>query len=220
MDTSAFCKKFETVFSVQELNEPTQTRFDPLPEVPGMTSPKVQRLIHLGVCCLPHDECYFEVGTLRGKTLISAALFNEDKHIVACDNFSEFQKDADEAFFALKQNINQYCPPHQKIAFFPFDFRQVFRVGDINWPIGFYFYDGAHDYTSQFDAIVEAEARLASEALVVVDDWLEDDAKQGTMSAIKSSQRRWELVYELPSRFNGDIEMWWNGIGILRTWVV
>jgi len=223
MDTSAFFVALGTVFSVQELTRPTDFRFDPIPAIQGKTAPKIQRLLQLAVRCLPPEECYFEVGTFQGKTLISAALFNEDKHLVACDDFSEFQEDPDKALRILRQNIRAHCPPHQRIDFHRADFRRLLREGRLPKPIGCYFNDGAHDYTSQYEGLTEVEEHLADEALVLVDDWRfapdsRSQARQATLDAISGSSRSWELVYELPARFNGDRAMWWNGLGLLRTW--
>ncbi|WP_028571685.1 class I SAM-dependent methyltransferase [Desulfonatronum lacustre] len=224
MDTTAFLAALKTVFSVQEMTKPTDFRFDPLPNVQGKTAPKVQRLLQLGVRCLPPEECYFEVGTFQGKTLISAALFNEDKHLAACDDFSEFTDNPEQALDVLRRNISRHCPPHQCIDFHMADFRRVLREGRLSKPIGFYFNDGAHDYANQFDGMTHVEDHLADEALVLVDDWRftpdsRSQARQATLDAIARSKRKWELIYELPARFNGDAAMWWNGLGLLRTWV-
>ncbi|TVQ97686.1 MAG: hypothetical protein EA399_12375 [Desulfovibrionales bacterium] len=224
MDTTAFLNTLRLVFSVQELTRATDFRCDPLPAIQGKTAPKVQRLLQLAVRCLPLEECYFEVRTFQGKTLISAALFNEDKHLVACDDFSEFQDDPGQAMAILQENIRRFCPPHQRIDFHMADFRHVLSEGRLSKPIGCYFNDGAHNYRSQFEGLTYVEEHLAHEALVLVDDWRfapdsRSHARQATLDALARFKRRWEVVYELPARFNGDMAMWWNGLGVLRTWV-
>jgi hypothetical protein len=87
-------------------------------------------------------------------------------------------------------------------------------------PIGLYFYDGAHDEDSQYEGIRQAEPLLAGKALVIVDDWrfAEDSrsyAQRGTQRAIAESANEWQLLYELPARFNGDRALWWNGVAVL-----
>ncbi|MFH1251718.1 MAG: class I SAM-dependent methyltransferase [bacterium] len=104
--------------------------------------------------------------------------------------------------------------------FFNSDFRKILNNRFIKHPIGLYFYDGAHDFDSQYQAIKLAEHLLADNALVLVDDWrFADDshsyAKAGTLKAVEESTESYELLYELPARRNGDHAMWWNGVGVL-----
>ena len=66
------------------------------------------------------------------------------------------------------------------------------------------------------------DSLLADEAIVIVDDWRYADdsksfAKQATLDAIKQSKRKYKLLYELPSRFNGDKSMWWNGVAVFSS---
>ncbi len=214
MDVAKFAASFNATFM------PPQGKFSDLcPNVRGMTSPKVQRLLQLGVSCLPDDECYFEAGTYQGKTLIAAAQGNDSRIIFSCDNFSEFAQDQRAATELLQRNLRLYCSEEQsrriESNFHADDFRRVFGAGHVTYPIGFYFYDGAHKAASQRDAIVHAEEHLADAAVVVIDDWDFAPVRPATVAAVEESVHDWKLLYELPARFNGDRETWWNGVGIL-----
>ena len=64
---------------------------DPLPyveileRVQGMTTPATMLMLNRAVSCLDVGECYLEVGTWRGATLIGARLGN-DARGYAIDN--------------------------------------------------------------------------------------------------------------------------------------
>lgn len=189
---------------------------DTCPDVPGMLSVKKQRLLHLAYSLLPENEAYLEVGTYMGKSLISAMLGNPRRAVYAADNFSEFDGNS---FEVLQGNLERYGLREQ-VNFCNADFRRVFDHSVLKAPVGLYFYDGGHDYVDQYDAIRLVEPFLADEALILVDDWrfAPDSgsyARVATLRAAKELEGRMKLLYELPSRYNGDLAMWWNGLGVL-----
>lgn len=224
MDCHAFQAAFADRFSNQMRNSPTYELWDPIvvrkvdpcPDVDGMMSVKKQQLMNLAFSHLDEGEAYFEVGTYRGKSLISAMAGNAPRPVYACDNFCQFEGNSYEI---LLGNLAKYeLADH--VTFYNCGFLDVYTPVHLPVPIGLYFYDGAHDYESQYEAIKRVEPFLANEALVIVDDWrnAEDsgsDAMVATQRAVSESAAAWELLYELPSRFNGDKAMWWNGVGIL-----
>jgi predicted O-methyltransferase YrrM len=197
---------------------------DCCPDVKGMTSPAKQHLLHLAFSCIAPQEAYLEIGTYNGKSLLGAALglsILPPKspgcvRIHACDNFSEFGESNSRV--VLDGNLEKY-EIIQQVQFHDKDFRALFSQG-IGEKVAAYFYDGAHDYMSQYEGITLVEPLLADEAIVIVDDWrfAEDSqsyAKMGTLNAIKQSTHEWKLLHELDARFNGDLEQWWNGVGVL-----
>ena len=200
-----------------ELWDPIVIRkLDPCFDVEGMLSLKKQQLLNLAFRFLDEGEAYFEVGTYRGKSLISAMLENSMRPVFACDNFSQFE---DNTLDVLKANLAKY-EFSDRVTFYNCDFLAAFTPERLPIPVGFYFYDGAHDFDSQYEAIKRIEPFLANEALVLVDDWrLAEDsdshAKAATLKAAAESTASWELLHELPARFNGDRAMWWNGVGVL-----
>jgi predicted O-methyltransferase YrrM len=182
-----------------------------------MTSIKKQRLLRTAFSCLPPGEAYLEIGTFQGKSLLSAMAGNPRRPVYACDNFSEFQDR--NSLQRLTANLRDHDAV-ERVTFFDGDFRAILSREHISDPVGLYFYDGAHDLDSQRDGVALAEPLLADEALVLVDDWrLAEDsgsyAEAGTREALEHSRQDWELLYELPARWNGDHGMWWNGIGVL-----
>jgi len=220
--------RFETAFAerfpprVRSL--PNYEHWDPIiahgldlcPDVKGMLSIKKQQLLNLAFSLLDEGEAYLEVGTYQGKSLLSAMIGNSSRPVFACDNFSQFD---DNTFEQAKQNLAAYGL-FDKVRFYDCDFSEIYTPERLPVPIGLYFYDGAHDYDSQHQAIARIEPFLARAALVLVDDWrLAEDsqshAKSATETAIRDSGGQWRVLFELPARFNGDRAMWWNGVGVL-----
>lgn len=226
MNTSDFHAAFTSMYSTSYLMEPTPSlvspgvaeQLDPCPKLEGMASIKKMQLLNLAFKFLKEDESYFEVGTYKGKSLVAAMRGNDPRHVFACDNFSEFQ-DRGNSVNELERSLSLYGL-RDRVRFLNGDFREFMLPSVINERVGLYFYDGAHDEQSQYDGIKLVEPFLSDEALVIVDDWryASDSAsfaRSGTMRAAQESENYWALIYELPARYNGDMEMWWNGVGVL-----
>lgn len=195
-----------------------RNQFDSCPDIEGMLSIKKQKLLNLTFACLPAKESYFEIGTYKGKSLVSAAQNNPERTIYACDNFSQFEE-LNNCKSELMSNLTKY-KLKDKTIFYDMDFNDVFTKSNLSTPVGFYFFDGPHDYESQYQAIKKVEEFLADEAIIFVDDWRyardsKSHAKKGTLDAINESSNNWDLLYELPAKFNGDHTQWWNGFGVL-----
>jgi len=224
VDIAAFRKAFWDHFKGKERNEPCYAYWDPLvalevdpcPDVEGMTSIKVQQLLNLAFRFVDEGQCYLEVGTYKGKSLISALINNPPVPVFACDNFSQFEGNELEATLT---NLRRYGL-QDKVTFYECDFLEVYSPEKLPIPVGLYFYDGAHEEEPQYLAVKKVEPILADEALVIIDDWCTAAdspfrAKAGTLRAVRESSHQWRLMYELPARFNMDRAMWWNGLGVL-----
>lgn len=224
MNISHFRVLFEKTFPPDKISKPTfiygnrLTRYfiDPCRSVKGMLSIKKQKLLNIAFACVDVNECYLEVGTYLGKSLISAMLGNPPRHVFACDNFSEGVKS--NSYEGLKRNLKTYNLL-EGVTFFEADFRGVLNKEKIPVPVGVYFYDGSHDEESQYLGIKLVEPLLSSEALVIIDDWrfAPDSgsyARVATLRAIAESVNEWQLLNELPARYNGDRAMWWNGVAV------
>ncbi len=225
MDTNAFRRAFWNAYPGKTRFEPDEALWNPsvahardsCPDVVGMLSIRKQHLLNLAFALLPPDEAYLEVGTFQGKSLLSAMLNNPERPVYAVDNFSEFTDT--NCLDTTLSNLRRYGL-EGKVTFHDGDFRKVFTRAHVPHPVGMYFYDGAHDEESQYEGIRLAEPLLADEALVLVDDWrLAADsgsyAEAGTLRAMADSPHDWRLLYQLPARRNGDLGLWWNGVGVL-----
>ncbi|MRR52169.1 MAG: class I SAM-dependent methyltransferase, partial [Rhodocyclaceae bacterium] len=113
--------------------------FDPCSDVPGMVSVKKQRLLHLAFSFLDADECYLEVGTYQGKSLISAVKGNPRRQVYAVDNFTEFTASNTEQL--LRANLARHGLA-DRVTFHNADFRAVVNRDVVKQPVGLFFYDG------------------------------------------------------------------------------
>ena len=230
MDLARFPEVFERTLETSAaarytnawpLNRIARKWFDPCPDVTGMASWRKLKLMGLIASLMPADgsECYLEVGTYQGKSLVATLLGNPKLRAIACDDFSEYDPQGNNVR-ALEANLKNHGL-QDRVQFFNMDFRKLLS----SWrerglpTVGAYFYDGAHDQASQREGIAMAEPLLADRAIVVVDDWrLAKDsgsyAEAGTMEAIAASPNRWKLIRSLPARFNGDRDQWWNGVAV------
>ena len=100
MRLDQFCYGFEHYFpksqhghiSAHFEDKFTRSFYDPCFDVDGMTSLKKQFLLKIAFAALDAHECYLEIGTYQGKSLISAVGDNPSLPVYACDNFSEFSE--------------------------------------------------------------------------------------------------------------------------------
>jgi predicted O-methyltransferase YrrM len=175
MNTTQFHREFEALYPNEAYAIPDELLFSPFvaqkedlcPDVQGMLSLRKQRLLNLAYRLLPPGEAYLEVGTYHGKSLLSAMLNNPLRPTHAVDNFSEFEGNS---LAVLQKNLANYGLA-DKVTFHDADFRTIYTPENLPQPVGLYFFDGPHDEQSQYDGIHLIEPYLASDALVLVDDW-------------------------------------------------
>ena len=183
-------------------------------DLEGMSSPKTRHLLN-NLC--NQASGYIEIGCWKGSTLISAAYGNKTP-IWAMDNFSEFQEkdDKDAIEKTLHKNINRLLP-NRKIEFVNADFRKILSISDFNpLNVNLCFVDGCHSEESQYDALIYLEPVLNDEFVLLVDDWNHEPARKGTMRAINDLSFKIHENYWLPAKFNGDCDLWWNGLWVAR----
>jgi len=132
MKVEQFKKKFEHVFSRSKMERPqklykfnlVRKLFDPCPTVKGMASIKKLQLLNIAYSFIQNDECYLEVGTYNGKSLIAAMLKNTLHETYACDNFSQFNDTSSQEI--LFDNLARYGLK-DKVTFFNDDLKKIFR---------------------------------------------------------------------------------------------
>ena len=179
-----------------------KTQFD----IQGMSSYKTRIFLNELV---KQDTKYLEIGNWYGSTFISALYANEYISAVAMDNFSEFGSSTDELLKNIKESsIHNY-------EFYDidcFNISEELKKSESMSNINLYFYDGAHDAESQKKALTYYNENLSDVYILIVDDWNYGPAREGTLAGFREVKHRIHKYWELPARFNGDIEQWWNGL--------
>jgi hypothetical protein len=179
-------------------------------KIPGMSSKKGRSLLN-NICSLEGAK-YLEVGTWMGSTFVSALYKNENTILkaVAIDNFAEFN--SGNVKQKLLENINNFLvTTTNKIKFYDtdcFNF-DINKICDEKFNI--YFYDGEHTVNSQYLAFTYYNDILSDTFIAIVDDYNWSYVKDGTQKAFKNLN--YQILYEqfLPSKYNGDLDSWWNG---------
>ncbi len=174
-------------------------------DLEGMSSPKVRHLLN-NITKL--NECnYLEIGCWKGSTSISALFNNKVKNYWLIDNFSEFGGPKNE-FINNFTSIMKYSPNLIDRDFISFDPIKEYNIKDVN----LYFYDGFHSSECQRYALSHYINSLQNEFIYLCDDWNYENIRHSTKDIIKELNLNILYEIELPAKFNGDTELWWNGL--------
>lgn len=187
----------------------------PLVAIEGLSSPRVCQLLNQLVRHMDRDECYVEVGTWKGLTLLSAAWGNFGRTCIGCDKFRFYGRFTGlglQARRALERNIRRHRGRTADIHFHHMSYQRMFAERRISSPIGVYFYDGDHSYGGTYEGITRAAPFLNERSVLVVDDWNDRTIRQATTDALQRAclTPLWHRC--LPGNHSG--EQFWNGLGI------
>jgi hypothetical protein len=186
-----------------------------LVDIPGMSSPRVCRLLNALVASMDAGEHYLEVGSWRGRTLLSAAYRNKGRLCAGCDKFRLYGRYTGPGILvrrALRQNVARYREDRAAIHFYDMPSRRFFSRRRLPGPVGVYFYDGDHSYRGTRRSIAAAVPFLSRRAVVLVDDWNVERIRKGALRGLLDASARvlWHRALE------GDHteRTWWNGLGV------
>lgn len=189
-------------------NVHVKEEFYKLLEMPRMSTYAIGVLINKAVEQMPIDQTFVNVGVWHGFTLLAGMFNNPDKLCVGIDNFSEFggpRQEFRQRFMAAKS---------EKHSFYDMDYKDYFS-GFHKGDIGFYIYDGSHDYQNQMQGLKLAEPFFADGCLIMVDDINWPDPYIATMDFIKQSLFNYDVVFEKKTAGNGH-PTFWNGVLFFR----
>jgi protein O-GlcNAc transferase len=178
-----------------------------LEAVPGLARENNLALLNLAVACLDPGESYAEAGSFRGTSLIGAALGNEAE-LVAIDDFSKADADPSQ----LRANLARFRI--DRVTVLEGDVFELLRGGALaGRRVGVWYYDAAHGYEQQLEALDLIEPHLAERALLVVDDsdWERVAAASRDYLA---GQPRARLLFDIGGREKGFPD-WWEGMHVI-----
>lgn len=177
--------------------------------MPRMSTFAIACIINKAVREMPADQCFVNVGVWHGFTFLAGMLGNPDKRCIGVDNFSEFggpRSEFRQRFMDAKSDAH---------TFFDMGYKQYFAGYHKQQAIGFYIYDGAHDYASQLDGLKIAEPYLAEGALILVDDTNWPDPDKATRDFMAASEFNYDIILDKKTSGNGH-PTWWNGILVIQ----
>jgi hypothetical protein len=186
-----------------------------LVDIPGLSSPRVCNFLNRLVARMAPGEHYLEIGTWKGRTLLSAAFHNFNRLCIGCDRFRFWGRFTGPGIFArraLQSNIQRYAPESARIELFDMPSRRLFSERHVRSPIGVYFYDGDHSYPETFHGITAAVPFLAQKSVLLVDDFNDPIIRCATHEAIEAAGLRLIWCRDLPGTH--DERGWWNGLGV------
>lgn len=192
---------------------------DPLPyiqvldTVQAMTTPATMHMLNRAVDCLEDGECYLEVGTWRGATIIGALLGGRAAgYAIDNDTMDEHDGDARPSADVWAENIAAFGVQAQYIdGSVPEVFARITLP-----PVGVYLFDGDKSTRdAAYAGLVGAVPHLAPHALIFVDDANEATIRQAVhLFQIKHFPHVMVLL-DIPTPGNCWASFW-NGLMILK----
>jgi hypothetical protein len=183
--------------------------------VEGMSSAKVCVLLNRLVAGMDHGEHYLEIGTWKGRTLLSAAHGNAGRWCFGCDKFRVWGRHTGwghDARRALLANVARYRGGAATLRFYDMPSRRLFAERRVPRPVGVYFYDGGHGYHDTREGLRCAGPLLADRATVLVDDWNDPVVRRATFDGIADAGLDVLWHRHLPG--DHDENTFWNGVGV------
>lgn len=180
--------------------------------VPGMSTEHALTVLDLAVARLGAGECYLEVGSYRGRSVVGAMLANPGRRAVAVESFAEFGVDPVAARAEVEATLREFEVADRVRLVVGDAFRRLDRAG-VPEPVGAYFYDGAHSRVAQYLGLALAEPLLADRAVVLVDDWSWPQVRSATERYLRRHPG-YRVVAELPAETDFD-PRWCNGLVVL-----
>lgn len=220
MDSERFASELPRLFDDFPRSEhPKGRRFDDVVEgVPNLAEENNLALVNLAASLLEPGESYVEAGTYMGASLIAAMRGNEGKDFVAIDSFAFGPLEVKERSLPkasrkeLEANLARFGAEGATIL--EGDVFELIRSGALEGrTVGVWYYDAAHDYESQLDALRVIEPFLAERALVLVDDSDWEDVARATRDYL-AAQPRARLLLAIEGADRGQ-PWWWEGVQAL-----
>lgn len=181
-------------------------------EVGGRTSPKIRHLLN-NLCGLP-DTHFLEAGSWKGASFISALAGNEASVIgaVAIDNwcqrggapfdgYSDNERAFDESTAKFLSLYDAGCWRKLK--------QDLFTITELPIVPNVFYYDADHSRTQE--GTQHFFGMVADPCVVCIDDWSWPFVQEGWRAACAIAGITVAHEWELPTKRNKDIELWWEG---------
>jgi hypothetical protein len=186
-----------------------------LVDVEGMSSPKVCVLLNQLVARMDPGEHYLEIGTWKGRTLLSAAHDNPGRICFACDKFRMWGRHTGwghRARRTLLDNVERHRGRGAEIRFFDMPARRLFERRLVPRPIGVYFYDGGHSHDDTREGLRCVGPLLAERSVIVVDDWNDPGVRRGAFAGVADAGL--DVLWHRHLHGDHDETGFWNGVGV------
>lgn len=187
----------------------------PLVEIEGSSNARVCNFLNQLVRRMAPCERYLEIGSFKGKSLLSAAYDNRGRLCIGCDRFRFWSRNTGPGLVArqeLYRNLARYRAHSAKIEFFSMSSERLFSGHYVHGPIGVYFYDGDASYTSTRHGVVSVAPHLAPRSVVVMDAWNDTVIRRATWDGI--GQGKLDVLWHESLPQGPPSEGFGNGLGV------
>jgi hypothetical protein len=206
-----YCSIFRAHHSVSKI--PTDS---PILSYQGMSGIKTRHLYN-NLLSLDSPMFYLEIGTWYGSSSISALFNNHNVSATFIDNWSQFQGNKD----VLVSALDTYKTPDSSYTLIENDCWKV-DVSDFNTKYNIYLYDGPHEESDHYNALVHYFDALSDTFIFIVDDWNWWNVRHGTHRAFSDTNVEICFMHEIfmsPEDLIGfpnhpGKNTWWNGVAI------
>ncbi len=210
MDAERFARELPSLFDDFPRSEHARDpRFaQVLERLGGLACENNLALVNLAASLLESRECYIELGTFKGASLVSAMLGNDGKEFVAVDSFAL----AGGSRALLEANLHSFGLEPPEIL--EGDVFELLHGGALDGRrIGVAYWDLLHEYEPILDGLALLEPHLAPGALVIVDDsdWAEVDRALADYLAAQPRARR---LVTIGGGRRGQ-PWWWEGAVVI-----
>lgn len=181
-------------------------------DIKGFATGTMRRMFS-NLCHLPKvDPVYCEVGLYCGATFCSAINNNPSLTAIGYEDFSQ-DFSATNIRGQLEANVEQFKAGAKSVTVIDGDF---FSEPLPVLPVDAFYYDGAHDYSFQRQALIRIFDSLSDLSLIIVDDFSWSCVRDGTRDALAELkdklrvEKEWIMVGTKPQ----DDPIFWNGLAI------
>lgn len=176
-----------------------------------MSTPRVYSIINAVVSAMDSDELYVEVGTYQGGSLISALLGN-DARAIGVDSFGEFKETN-----SLERTVDNLIRfgVEARVGMRNMGFAEFFAQLDPGTKIGAYYYDGAHDYSTQLAGMEAAWPWMRPGSIILVDDYTYPEVSQAVNQFVANHVGQVKFQFVILPTENTD-PIWWNGCVVIK----
>lgn len=181
-----------------------------LEKVHTMARPHFLAMMNTLARFIADDECYLEVGSYQGGSLIGT-LLNNSARAISVDNFSEFQ--GTNNLDLLTQHAHEFGV-YDRVTFRNMDFHEYFKTMAVP-ALGMYYYDGAHDALNTQEGLELGFPYVVKDGLIILDDTLYPDVVLGLNRFLGAHPAGIKVLYAASPALEFH-PGWWNGTIVLQ----
>lgn len=214
LDSLIALSSFQMVNTQLPENEQRLKRiFRPLMKIPKMSTFAIGAIINKGVSLLKQNEAFVNIGVWNGFTFLSGVMGHPDITCIGVDNYSQtYAVDRGDTHLNMLNQFKRFKSSNH--FFYRQDYKDYFQKVHKE-PIGFYLFDGPHDYDNQLEGIKIAEPFFTDDCIILIDDTNFPEPHQATLDFMEQSSHSYKLLLDIKTSANCH-PTFWNGVMVIQ----